>query len=170
MNVQQIMNMEEKRIIFLDIDGILAGEDFFKQRLGGFIDPKKVELINRLEGAEIVISSSWGYDNGRTEKSLRECGLTLPIIGYTKHDRSTEWSCRGNEIERWIVENANGCTKYGSDETHKEWQKFGFEYVIIDDDCDMLYGQKDHFIQVNPYTAITEEDIEKAKKILKLNA
>lgn len=169
MNVQQIVNMEEKRIIFLDIDGVLAGEDFFKKRLGGFIDPKKIELINQLKGAEIVISSSWGYDNGRTEKSLRDCGLTLPIIGYTKHEH-VDWICRGNEIERWIVENANGHTKYGSEETHEEWQKFGFEYVIIDDDCDMLYGQKDHFVHVNYYTAITEEDIIKAKQILKLDA
>ena len=89
------MNMEEKKIIFLDIDGVLAGEDFFRKRLGGFIDPKKIELINQLKGAEIVISSSWGYDNGRTEKSLRDCGLTLPIIGYTKHEH-VDWICRGN--------------------------------------------------------------------------
>ena len=103
-----------KKIIFLDIDGVLASYKYLCTGKG-FVDPEKVALINQLEDAEIVISSSWGYDNGNTEKTLRECGLKLPIIGYTKHYHE-DWICRGNEIEKWLRDNMGGlCTKYGED-------------------------------------------------------
>ena len=164
----KIMNMETKHFIFLDIDGVLAGEDFFRNiKHRGFIDPEKVKLLNQLEGAEIVISSSWGYDGGRTEKSLRQCGLTLPIVGYTKHP-NIDWVCRGNEIEQWLLENTGRGTKYGGS-THEDWQRVKYDYVIIDDDSDMLLGQAGHFIKVDRITAITQDDIDKAKQILNLN-
>ena len=108
-----------KKIIFLDIDGVLASYAYLcKRTRHGLIESKKCELLNTLGdiGVEIVISSSWGYDNGRTEKTLRECGLTLPIIGYTDHFYQ-DWLCRGNEIEKWIHQNFGGMgTKYYMDE------------------------------------------------------
>jgi len=56
------------KIIFLDIDGVLAGYDYLvKER--SFIDKEKIQLINQLEGAEIVISSSWGYNRKRYPKN-----------------------------------------------------------------------------------------------------
>lgn len=78
----------------------------------GFVDAKKCKLLNTLGdiSAEIVISSSWGYDEGRTEKTLRACGLTLPIIGYTTHYHEN-WLCRGNEIEKWLQDNIGGMGK-----------------------------------------------------------
>ena len=159
--------MEEKKLIFLDIDGVLAGEKFAeKNPRQGYIDPKKIKLVNQLEGAEIVISSSWGYDNGLTEKALRACGLKLPIIGYTKRP-NIDWCCRGNEIEHWLYDNAGWGTKYGGS-THESWQKFGYEYVIIDDQADMLLGQKDHFVHVDHRIGLTQENTDKAKQILKL--
>ena len=167
-----------KKIIFLDIDGVMASEKYLCQRKHGFIEPEKCKLLNTLGdiGAEIVISSSWGYDNGRTEKSLRECGLTLPIIGYTEH-YYVDWMCRGNEIEKWLRENFKGmCTKYYQDDEgipyhrkHYNEEDTDYEYVIVDDSMDMLYGQKDNFIKINPYTGITKRDINKAFKILTRN-
>lgn len=156
-----------RHLIFLDIDGVLAGEEYLCGRHTGpytFVDSEKVALINQIEGAEIVISSSWGCDGGRTEKTLRTCGLTLPIIGYTKKlHYQYEWACRGNEIEEWLQEHFEGSlhTMFGS-----EYGNEAYQYVIFDDDCDMLYGQKDNFIRVNRYTGITQEDIDKARKIL----
>lgn len=151
-----------KRIIFLDIDGVLAGYEFLMTRKG-FIDPEKVALLNELEDVEIVISSSWGYDNGRTEKSLRGCGLTLPIIGYTEHFYQ-DWICRGNEIEKWLCDTFHGMgTKFGH-----YYVDSPYEYVIVDDDSDMLLGQAEHFVKTNRETGITKEDIEKIKTILKL--
>ena len=43
-----------------------------------------------------------------------------------------------------------------------------YDYVILDDDRDMLLGQIDHFIYVNRQTGLTQDDIDKAKKILNL--
>ena len=50
-----------KRIVFLDIDGVMASIPFLYKGKG-LIDPEKCKLLNTLEniGAEIVISSSWG--------------------------------------------------------------------------------------------------------------
>ena len=97
-----------KRIVFLDIDGVMASIPYLYKGKG-FIDPSKCKLLNQLEdiSAEVVISSSWGYDEGKTEKSLRACGLKLPIIGYTDHSvhHNHKWACRGNEIEKWLLEN-----------------------------------------------------------------
>ena len=168
-----------KKIIFLDIDGVLASYAYLcKRTRHGLIEPQKCELLNTLGdiGVEIVISSSWGYDNGRTEKSLRECGLTLPIIGYTDHFYQ-DWLCRGNEIEKWLHQNFGGmCTKYYMDEDDIPYYKkpvpslnCDYEYVILDDDQDMLYGQKDNFIHVNRVSGLTKRNINKARKILTRN-
>lgn len=151
-----------KRIIFLDIDGVCAGYEYLGTGRG-YIDPNCIKRLNKLAeiGAEVVISSSWGYDEGRTEKSLRDCGLTLPIIGYTEHFHC-EWQCRGNEIEKWLLDTFGGmATKFGG-----LYQNRDYEYVIFDDDTDMLLGQKDNFIQTDERIGLTTEDINKAIKIL----
>ena len=166
-----------KRIVFLDIDGVLNSIDFYMKRTPkqGDIDIECIKRLNKLKdiGTEIVISSSWGYDEGRTEKTLKECGLELPIIGYTEHFY-TDWLCRGNEIEKWLIVNYKGMgTKYGvsKDDGIPYYRKdFGnnidYEYVIFDDDTDFLLGQKDNFIQTNERTGLSDEDIERARKIL----
>ena len=168
-----------KKIIFLDIDGVMASIPYLCKGKG-YIDPQKCKLLNTLEdiGVEIVISSSWGYDNGRTEKSLRDCGLTLPIIGYTQHLHfNWEWACRGNEIEKWILDNFKGMgTKYYKDLNGTPYYRkrypennIDYEYVIFDDNEDMLFGQKDNFIKIHDYQGITKRDINKARKILTRN-
>ena len=162
-----------RRIAFLDIDGVLSSIPFLCKG-EGLIDPENIKIINKLKdtGVEVVISSSWGEDEGRTEKTLRELGFDLPIIGYTKH-YPYEWICRGNEIEEWIHSNF-GCmgSKFGIDHDGIPYYRKhyhgapDYEYVIIDDDTDFLLGQKDNFIHVNEQTGVTDEDIERARKIL----
>lgn len=154
-----------QRIIFLDIDGVLASHQYLTTHPGCHIDPETVKKLNQFDkyGVKVVISSSWGYDNGRTAKTLRECGLTLPIVGYTVHFY-IDYLCRGNEIERYLVETFGGtATKFG-----EKYQNKAYKYVIIDDDCDMLYGQKDNFIWVDRETGLTDNDIEQMKTILGL--
>lgn len=151
----------------MDIDGVLASENFLASPTrNGFIEPAKVELLNQLEGAEIVITSSWGYDNGETEKTLRKNSLKLPIIGYTNRSisRKNDWACRGNEIEDWIIKYIDNMgTKFGDSKNRL------FEYVIIDDDRDFLLGQQNHFICTRGKDALTQEHIDKAKVILAYN-
>ena len=152
-----------KKILFLDIDGVLASYDYLLS-LKGFIDKEKVALLNMLKpyGVEVVISSSWGY-NEDTVKQLTACGLELPIIGGTEHFY-TDWMCRGNEIAKWLVDTFDEYNVY----TGKASSYSGkdYEYVILDDDEDMLMCQKDNFIHVNRHTALTEENIKKAIEIL----
>ena len=154
-----------KKIVFLDIDGVCNGEAFYaktKHKTGDF-DPEAIALLNQLKdiGAEVVISSSWGES---CIKSLQNVGLELPIIGVTEHFYA-DWLCRGNEIEKWLHDTFGSYgTKYGS----KYYQK-DYEYVIFDDDEDMLLGQTDNFIHVNRNTGITQEDIDKARNILTRN-
>lgn len=157
-------NKTWKKILFLDIDGVLASIDYLLS-LKGFIDKKKVALLNMLKpyDVEVVISSSWGY-NDDTVKALKACGLELPIIGGTEHFYS-DWMCRGNEIAKWLVDTFDEYNVY----TGKATSRIGisyvgndYEYVILDDDEDMLMCQKDNFIHVDRHTALTEENIKKA--------
>lgn len=141
------------KILFLDIDGVLAGYDWFVKREhgGDFIDPEKVALINCID-CEIVISSSWGEDGGRTERNLRDKGLKLPIIGYTEHyEIGRDWIVRGNSIQKWLQDNMKD-----SD----------YQYAIVDDNADMLLSQKDHLVQTNEECGLTIDDVEKICKIL----
>ena len=154
-----------RKIVFLDIDGVLASTDFLCKSGGKFIDKEKVSLLNKLKpyGVEVVISSSWGY-NEDTVKELTECGLELPIIGGTEHFHY-DWLCRGNEIAKWICESF-GVYNVFTGEVYNYKDSEDYEYVIFDDDADMLMCQKDNFICVDSYTALLEEHIEKAIDIL----
>lgn len=151
-----------KKIVFLDIDGVVNSEQFYdktKHKSGDF-DPEAIALLNQLKDldVEVVVSSSWGEDG---VKSLKAVGLELPIIGCTQHFYQ-DWMCRGNEIEKWLHDAFGSYgTKYGS----KYYQK-DYEYVIFDDDADMLLGQLDNFIRTDRNTGLTQEDIDKAIKIL----
>lgn len=166
------MNNEWRKIIFLDIDGCVNSEDWFvktKGRKGNF-DPDVINLLNTLKdcGAEVVVSSSWGEDG---VEQLKNVGLELPILGITDHVRhKAEWVCRGNEIEKWLLDNFGGMgTAFGKDSNGVPYHRHtdtDYEYVIFDDDANMLLGQKDNFVHINRMHGITESDIEKAKNIL----
>lgn len=153
------------RIIFLDVDGVLNSEVFFtsasKEERETMIDGNAVKLLNRLDGAEVVITSSWGED---AIGALRDKGLELPIIGCTKKlHLQFDWACRGNEIEEWLKRTYEGMgTMFGSC-----YDDGDYKYVILDDDKDMLLGQADNFIHVNRETGLTQEDINLARHILK---
>lgn len=163
-----------RRILFLDVDGVCNGDDFFTKTRGrsGDFDPEAIALLNQLENidAEVVISSSWGES---ADKPLMEVGLKLPIIGHTEHFYQ-DWLTRGNEIEKWIQDNFGGMgTRYGTDDNgfpyyrkHYGNNTTDYEYVIFDDDSDFLLGQKDNFIRTDRRTGLTQADIDRAIKIL----
>ena len=169
------MEKNWKKIVFIDIDGVVNSENWYNKTKGrsGDFDPDSIALLNQLKSldAEVVISSSWGEDG---VIQLKNVGLELPIIGCTEHFY-VDWMCRGNEIEKWLNTNFGGMgTKYGYDEIygmpyyrkHFHEEDVDYEYVIFDDASDMLLGQADNFIRVNPATGVTQADIDKAMKIL----
>ncbi len=163
-----------KRVIFLDIDGVVNSERWYMKTRGrsGDFNPEAIALLNQLKdaGAEVVLSSSWGESG---IKPLQDVGLELPIVGVTEHFYA-DWFCRGNEIEKWLLTNFEGMgTKYGLDDNgfpyyrkHYGDELTDYEYVIFDDDTDFLLGQVDNFIRIDRNTGLTQENIDKARKIL----
>lgn len=176
------------KIIFLDIDGVMNYQDAYtkkecfdkpldihyengdykypihKDKYQTFGKDAK-DLINKLileTGANVVISSSWrhsGIDYMRdvwsSEKMEGEIiGITpvmLKVTGIGLSESSYRIP-RGCEIE-YYIENS----KIQID-----------EYVIIDDDMDMLYSQKNNFIHIIEldFDGFAERHYNKALKIL----
>jgi len=168
------------RIIFLDIDGVLNCELFYK---GNYRDVKKklkksakakeieweeyykgqlcsdrITWLNQLcreTNAVVVISSTWRM--GKTVEELQQIlgnsGATFLIVGKTPY---TGYE-RGTEIALWLRENINpethGCNYYDF-----------YDYVIIDDDSDMLLNQQEHFFKTDNYSGLTPNTCYKIKR------
>lgn len=141
------------KIIFLDIDGVLNCNDTytnaeFREYPYNHFDPKLVGNLNNITqatGANIVISSSWRIN--RTFRELREilvkAGVTGKIIGQTERLHFSNWSHsvpRGCEILHWME------TNKGILGNLLQWR----DYVILDDDIDMLYWHRANFFQTDP--------------------
>ena len=172
------------KLIFLDIDGVLNNELWFKSPESRvqtedkeeyskkrFFDPRCVELLNILTestGAKIVISSSWRTRWQTIEEMqefLEDVGITGDII-----DRTPKLYFRGLEDYNYSV--PRGCEIKAWLETHKDilGKKISqVNYVILDDDSDMLYWQRRNFIWIDPYSGLTPNIIHKAKYILTQN-
>ena len=130
------------RIIFLDIDGVMNSVDTTLAFSGGGLnrkkrlDPVSIGLLKKLcdeTNAKIVISSTWRL--GRTIQDFIDIFSTYnwkdaPVIGKTVV-LNYKGRTRGDEIQCWIEENNVQ------------------EYVILDDDSDMLQSQKHRFVHVS---------------------
>lgn len=136
------------KVIFLDIDGVLNSVDsmisFYnwtpigtKEQMEDRLDPVSIGLLRRLclgTGAKIVVSSTWR--RGRIKEDFLEIFagygwgdfpyLDKTPIGYSINPIGER--TRGHEIQYWLDNNGNP------------------EYIILDDDSDMLESQKDRFI------------------------
>lgn len=166
-----------KKIIFLDLDGVLNHESFFRSSEYNLnkellqndpaalnhqqdIDPKAVVRLNKLlddTGAEVVVSSTWRRQ-GKTfvNSILRNCGLRQDILDITPISKCP-MCLRGNEILYWLKENKNIIGVDAHSFRH---------YVIFDDDSDFLYWQRNNLIIVNPEFGLSKRDVYKATQIL----
>lgn len=145
------------KVIFLDFDGVITT---LESRWN--IDSEKCKLVKRIcdeTGAKIVISSSWRKSNLEyTMKQFSKESFLLYdyVIDVTKR-LSISGSAsitipRGVEILEYI-------------ESHDSITN----YVILDDDTDMLLWQRNHFVHTNTYEGINEKNVEQAIKILNMN-
>ncbi len=165
------------KIIFLDIDGVLNSQLLFRKKRKrrkdedkedyhlSMIDETNIRFLNLLikeTGAKVVISSTWRMGNTMPylQSLLNKKGFKGEIIAFTPILQS-EGSLRGNEIYVWIQQNIKmllgGTSNVGSDFK---------QYVIFDDDSDMLYWQRNNFIQVDAYCGLTPNQCYRAKFIL----
>lgn len=158
------------KIIFLDIDGVLNHEAFYKERHErrdeegvweypySEIDPKAVSNLNNLiadTNAKVVISSTWRHHGLEYCKDVMERhGFVGEIIDITP---SSPTRFRGLEILDWVKENENLIGE----------RYFNFtEYVILDDDSDMLYWQRNNFLLIDRFVGLTMGNVFQARKIL----
>ena len=161
--IQKYLNVP--KLVFLDLDGVINGndEDSLYQK-GKLSDDQElysdvlVERLNRLldeTGAKVVLSSTWrlGLSQEQIEYRLADIGIKCDCIGFTPN--FYKYSVRGNEIRAWIIDNEE---LLGCDYRFRN-------YVIIDDDSDMLLWQKDNFVNTNGMKGLTDEDCELAKSI-----
>lgn len=123
------------KVIFLDIDGVLNLNRTERDQYGrlfhdGFVGNLGT-IIDRT-GAKIVVSSTWRFSGlGVMQEMWRDRKLPGDVVSIT-HDLWTgklnDGCTRGDEIEHWL--NGNDVENY----------------VILDDDSDMLDDQMGHII------------------------
>ncbi len=144
------------KIIFLDIDGVLNSKTFYKtvdrtKKDWNRFNPLAIEMIRRLIEefkASIVISSTWRY---AFVKELKNELIKSGLIKYLHKDWKTPEiypSHRGEEINLWL-------------DNHPE----AIDYVIIDDDENILEEQKNWFIRTDTEEGMTEEHYYKVRQI-----
>jgi hypothetical protein len=175
--LKQNIQMETKRIMFLDIDGVLNCDLFYQgKQFADTIRQAKTKLKKAVKSNEItsdeyynrqicrerirmlnelcstldikvVVSSSWRL--GRSFETLQNIftsmGATFEIIGVTPFFHGIE---RGAEISKWLKDNITL-------ETYGVHSHDFYDYVIIDDDNDMLLTQAPHFFHIDKYNGLT---------------
>lgn len=132
------------KVIFLDIDGVLNVCSRGRDKYGRlFHQPFVDNLRNIIErtNAKIVISSTWRMKGLEVMKEMwkdRELAGEVIDITINSHHLVEEGVLkkydkvrRGREIQDWI------------DENHTEIEN----YVILDDDNDMLPSQRGNFVR-----------------------
>jgi hypothetical protein len=167
-----------EKYIFLDIDGVLATPKSIEGVGGEWkIEDEKQELLKHIidsTGAKIVLSSSWRkWDLETTIEFMKQegfwfsdliIGVTIRAYQYIDRTKKIHLSIpRGVEIYQWIDTNIHS-------DNGKNWERkklgLDYQYVILDDDCDMLYVQRNNFVNTNSTLGLTKDESNKAIEIL----
>ena len=147
------------KVIFLDIDGVLNSVQSSIGEGGKSYDYEGLsrtgvgllEKLCELTGAKIVVSSTWRSDGHEAiAGAFAVCGwrsiiMSKTVVGTTPHLSKA----RGHEIQNWLESTPSASN-----------------YVIIDDDSDMLETQMDHFVKTDNVLGFTLYDMVKAMDIL----
>ena len=138
-----------QRVIFLDIDGVLAPITRWDRY--GDLDLACIQVLNEIvasAGADVVVSSTWRY--GKTAPELQKILEAQGFIGCVldKTPTGAPGAGRGDEIAAWLAEHAV-CG-----------------YVIIDDHVDMgeLHA---HLVLTHPAHGLQPADAPRAIAMLR---
>lgn len=167
-----------RRIIFLDIDGVLNSQNFIKadpenwshgwsddKEAWRHMDPAAVALLEKViqaSGAKIVVSSTWRKTHSveQLQGYLHHHGCTGEVIGLTpvlwRDDESGRRLYRGDEIKDWL-DGIYETTPNGYDDVES--------FVILDDGSDME-PLSDWLVQTDYKTGLTQEHVDAAIKML----
>ena len=154
------------KVIFLDFDGVITTSET-KWNIG-LVYIKRIKQICDITGAKLVISSSWQrYSKNKIESREERVDYWLKGIsmkgyrGYIKkffkdytYDMSGRFygeygNVRGSDIKSWLVR-------------HPEVT----DYVIIDDEGDMLDEQLFNFVQTDWVFGIQDREVKLAINVL----
>lgn len=147
-------------ILFLDIDGVLNTENaimlnhYYRKDENFAFDENCVDYLNYIckkYDFKIVVSSTWrrsGLDNIR--KQLYDNGVKGDVIDTTTFEHLEN---RGAEIQKWLDEHESEISNY----------------IILDDDTDMLETQEKHFVNCNFVYGLTCIEIYQIEEIMKEN-
>ena len=141
-------NNATRRVIFLDIDGVLA--PIHRWDRYGDLDPACIRVLNEIvhhAGADVVVSSTWRY--GKTVDELQDMLSAEGFIGSVIDTTpiGAPGADRGDEIAAWLAEHAVP------------------GYVIIDDHANMgeLWSQ---LLLTQPARGLQPADAPRAVAIL----
>jgi len=174
-----------RRVIFLDIDGVLNhqrghedGECSYDCNEGyqKFSTTSK-GLLNQLiekTNAEIVISSTWRCDGLERMKEIWKLeDMAGEITGITPHFSINGYGSapRGCEIESYLKNQGFRHINYSEEKQREYMDKSNIaNYIILDDDSDMLFCQRNHFINTLPpprnYSGFNQKFYEQALVVL----
>ncbi|MFW5847484.1 MAG: HAD domain-containing protein [bacterium] len=167
------------KYIFLDIDGVIATNEMIVHGMWG-LNNKQQDLLGFIieqTDAQIVLTSSWRHNtledtiDYMNEKGFRFCDriIGITIRGYHYIDRTQKIHLsipRGVEIKQWIdthIHSDNG-KNYERQIIGEDWN-----YVIIDDDFDMLLEHQNNFVHCDWKFGLTKTGALKAIEILNGN-
>jgi len=143
------MTVGTRRVVFLDIDGVLA--PIHRWDRYGELDPGCIRVLNEIvagAGADVVVSSTWRHGKTVTELQgmLEAAGFVGRVIDKTP--TGVLGADRSDEIASWLAEHAvDG-------------------YVIIDDHGDMG-GLRAQLVLTHPARGLQPVDAPRAIEILK---
>lgn len=154
---------QNKPIVFLDIDGVLNHRLYFKHadRRNGTtgdrhlsqLSEDSIEILNEIYDWNFVLSSTWRkhLTVDKCQSFLEQKGFKGKLLDATP---ILDYPClRGNEILKWMKDNIINSSNFSN-------------YVIFDDDSDMLYWQRNNFFLIDGYCGITPNVIYRAKRFL----
>lgn len=140
------------KILFLDIDGVictLRSQLAYGDQIVCAWDPTCCQMIKKLciaNGYQIVCASTWRF-NSKIIKYLNKYDLFNLL--YTDWRTGADRITRGEEISAWLKNNDNV-----------------IEYVIIDDDSDLLPEQLKRHIKTDYKDGFSAENLEKADELM----
>ena len=163
------MENKYKFVIFLDVDGVLNHHLFYEKYKDGKIseenrrdniDADSIGLVNNLidglggiDDVMVVCSSTWRFNH----KDVKDLNPLFKKYGakweFFERTPNSSHRVRGVEIYEWLKENSQ---KYFGKLSH-DFR----DYVILDDDSDMMLWQRNNFFQIDGYCGITYNTVYK---------
>lgn len=166
---------KKNKILFLDFDGVLntlrwrehEGKNAIIDRFGYSFDPESVANLAKVvrhQDVGVVISSSWkclGLAEMRRLWIERKMPGELIDITPSETRREVISQATPNEI-RWLTSKGHEISLWLSQHDNIS------QYAIVDDEDSMLPEQESHFVRISPIIGVTDDDVKKIMRILKI--